>query len=175
MLLLAGAMTGYSQTVNFANNILTSPPDRLVRQSDGTPLRGVNYIAVLLYGTSDSSMVAHTATARFRAVTTTLPGTWQDTGPRTLTGVPSTPGSVVRLAVAVFDNTQFANYAAAVAGGGVLGRSAQNFDYTIPTEPPGPGTDSMVNFAGFTLVPEPSVIGLGLIGVGALFMLRRRK
>jgi hypothetical protein len=24
-------------------------------------------------------------------------------------------------------------------------------------------------------IPEPSVIGLGIIGVGALFMLRRRK
>jgi hypothetical protein len=33
----------------------------------------------------------------------------------------------------------------------------------------------MLNFEGFSLVPEPSVIGLGIIGVGALFMLRRRK
>lgn len=174
LLIMAGAMASYAQTVNFNNNILTQPPDRLVRfQGTGAPVVGQNYTAVLLYGTSDASLTAHTTTALFRVPTTASPGTWSG-GTRTLTGVPSTPGSVVRLQVAVFDNTQFANYAAALAGNGILGRSTA-FDYTIPTQPPAPGADSMVNFGSFTIVPEPSVIGLGLIGVTALVMLRRRK
>jgi hypothetical protein len=174
LLIMAGAMASYAQTVNFNNNILTQPPDRLVRfQGTGTPVVGQNYTAVLLYGTSDASLTAHTQTALFRVPTTASPGTWSG-GTRTLTGVPSTPGSVVRLQVAVFDNTAFANYAAALAGGGILGRSA-TFDYTIPTQPPAPGADSMTGFGTFTIVPEPSVIGLGLIGVTALVMLRRRK
>ena len=165
------ASSAFAQTVNFNNNILPSPPDRLVRFYNG-PVVGQNYTAVLLYGTSDSSLTAHPQTALFRVPTTASPGTWSG-GTRTLTGMPSTPGTVVRLQMAMFDNTQFANYAAALAGGGVIGRSII-FDYTIPSQPPAPGSDSMVNFVGFT-VPEPSAIALGLIGAGALFMLRCRK
>jgi len=173
---LVALVTSHAQTVNFNNNILTSPPDRLVR--DGrtglSGLVGQNYTAVLLYGTSDSSLTAHTQTALFRVPTTASPGTWSG-GTRTLTGMSSTPGSVVRLQVAVFNNTQFANYAAALAGGGIAGQSMV-FDYTIPSQPPAPGSDSMVNFSGFVVyMPEPSVIALGLIGTGALFVLRRRK
>ena len=163
-----------AQTVNFNNNLLPSPPDRLVRfQGSGVPVVGQNYIAVLLYGTSDSSLTAHTQTAPFRVPTTASPGTWSG-GTRTLFGVPAGGGSVVRLQVAVFDSTQFANYASALAGGGILGRS-NPFDYTIPTQPPAPGSDSMVGFVGFSIVPEPSVIALGLVGVGALLVLRRRR
>jgi hypothetical protein len=172
MLALVGAMTGYAQTVNFNNNILT--PARLVTfQGTSQGVVGQNYTAVLLYGTSDTSLTAHTGTALFRVPTTASPGTWSG-GTRTLTGVPSTPGTVLRLQVAVFDNTQFASYAAALAGGGILGTS-QRFDYTVPSQPPAPGADSMVNFAAFSIVPEPSVIGLGLIGIATLVMLRRRK
>lgn len=171
MLALVGAMTGYAQTVNFNNNILTPP--QLVRNATGGNLVGQNYTAVLLYGTSDASLTAHTQTALFRVPTTASPGTWSG-GTRTLTGVPSTPGTVLRLQVAVFDNTQFASYAAALAGGGILGTSTR-FDYTIPSQPPAPGADSMVNFQSFQLIPEPSVIGLGLIGIATLVMLRRRK
>jgi hypothetical protein len=174
LLIMAGAMASYAQTVNFNNNILTSPPDRLVYAPGGARLVGQNYTAVLLYGTSDASLTAHTQTALFRVATTASPGTWSG-GTRTLTGVPSTPGTVLRLQVAVFDNTQFANYAAALAGNGILGRNLTPFDYTVPSQPPAPGADSMVNFTSFTLVPEPSVIGLGLVGVAALVMLRRRK
>jgi len=167
-------VTSYAQTVNFNNNILTQPPDRLVRVTGaGTPLVGTNFVAVLLYGTSDSSLTPHTGIARFRVPTTASPGTWSG-GTRVLTGMPTTPGSIVRLQVAIFDNNYFSDYAAAVAGGGVWGRSAI-FDYTIPTQPPAPGSDSMVNFGSFTIVPEPSAIGLGLIGVAALVMLRRRE
>lgn len=170
--LVVGAITGYSQQVNFNNNI-TSPLQLVTWESDGRGVVGTNYVAILLYGTSDSSLRAHTSFARFRVTTTGSPGTWSG-GNRTLTGFNFQPGNVARLQVQVFDNRAFNTYDAALQGGGILGESTI-FDYTIPSIPPGAGTDTMVNFRAFTLVPEPSVIGLGLIGAGALFMLRRRK
>jgi hypothetical protein len=35
----------------------------------------------------------------------------------------------------------------------------------------------MLNFEGFTtsIVPEPSVVGLAVVGAGAVFLLRRRE
>lgn len=174
LVVLAGALTAYPQAeVNFSNNNLnTNTADRLVRNPGGTPLVGTNYSAVLLYGTSASSLAPHTSPARFRVTTTTQPGTWSG-GIRTLTGIANTPGTPLSLQVAVYDNVRFASYAAALAGGGILGTS-QIFTFTIPTPPFGPTAFDMINFTGF-VVPEPSVIGLGLIGAAALFMLRRRK
>jgi hypothetical protein len=181
LVVLAGALTAYPQAeVNFANNNLTptntpgQPNDRLVRFSGSrAPVVGTNLSAVLLYGTSATSLTAHTQPARFRVTTTSQPGTWSG-GTRTLTGIANTPGTQITLQVAVYDNVQYASYAAALAGGGILGTSAL-FTFTVPTPPPGPTSFDMINFASFEIVPEPSVIALGLIGAGALFMLRRRK
>ena len=176
LLVLVGAMTSYAQDaeVNFANNVFT--PSRLVRyEGTTTGVTGTNLSAVLLYGTSPSSLAAHTVPARFRVTTTTQPGTWNG-GVRTLNGIPNTPGTQVSMQVAVYDNVRWASYAAALAGGGILGTSTI-FTYTVPTPPLGPTSLDMANFPvnGFTIVPEPSVIGLGFIGAAALFMLRRRK
>ena len=179
LLVLVGAMTSQGQDwiVNFNNSNLpntTQHPDRLVRSAPGGPgLTGTNYQAVLLFAASGGSLNPAQAPARFRVSTTLQPGTWQG-GDRTLTGLGTTPGTQVQMQVAVFDITRFATYAAAVAGGGILGRSTL-FTYTIPTPPLAPDAADIVNFDGFSIVPEPSVIGLGLVGAAALFMLRRRK
>jgi len=174
LLVLVGAMASYAQdaTVNFNNNVFT--PSRFVTYSgSGAPVTGTNLSAVLLYGTSAASLTAHTIPARFRVTTTSQPGTWNG-GTRTLNGIPNTPQTVVQMQVAVYDNTRFASYAAALAGGGILGTSTI-FTYTVPTPPLGPSDTDMANFQAFQIIPEPSVIGLGLIGAAALFMLRRRK
>jgi len=175
LLAMVTAMTSFAQdhVVNYNNANLSSPPDRLVRNPAGGGLTGTNYQAVLLYGASASSLNPAQAPARFRVSTTLQPGTFQG-GDRTLTGLGNTPGTQVAMQVAVFDINSFATYAAAVAGNGILGRSAV-FTYTIPTPPLGPGATDIVTFSGFSIVPEPSVIGLGLVGAAALFMLRRRK
>jgi hypothetical protein len=175
LLALVAAMTSYGQDaeVNFNNNTLPQPPDRLVRNAGtGTAVVGTNLSAVLLYGTG-GSLAPHPSPARFRVTTTSQPGTWNG-GVRTLTGIANTPGTQVSMRVAVYDNVRFASYAAALAGGGILGQSAI-FTYTVPTPPLGPTSLDIVNFGSFTIVPEPSVIGLGLVGAAALFMLRRRK
>ena len=169
-LALAVAMSSYAQDaeVNFANNVFTPP--RLVTYANGVPVTGTNFSAALLYGTSASSLTPHPMPARFRVATTTQPGTWSG-GIRTLTGIPNIPGTVVWMQVGVYDNTQFASYSAALAGGGVLVTS-RVVPFTGPTPPLGPTSLDMVNFQ---MIPEPSVIGLGLVGAAALFMRRRRK
>ena len=161
--------------VNFNNNVVTDPNHYVIDGRTETRLTGTNFQAVLLYGANASSLTAHTLPARFRVSTTASPGTWQG-GDRTLTGMGNTPGTVITMQVAVFDINQFANYAAAVAGRGIVGSSAL-FTYTIPAPPLAPGETDFHNFRGFYVffVPEPSVIGLGLVGAVALFMLRRRR
>jgi hypothetical protein len=174
--LMALASGAYAQgTINFNNSVLTSPPDRLVRNFDGTALVGTQWGVQLYYGASESSLAAHTAAPqRFRVPTTTAPGTWATTGgTRTLTG--GGVGVPVFVQARVWNLDQFATYEAALAAGGVIGTSTV-FQYTQRLSPqPSPTDTYMDNFLGFSLVPEPSVIGLGVIGVGALLMLRRRK
>lgn len=177
-LVLVGAMASQAQDweVIFGNANLpstTAHPERRVfaDRMGGTPLVGTNYQAILLYGTSASSLNPAQGPTRFRGTAGPV-GTWVN-ATRTLTGVGNTPGTTVQMQVAVWDILQFPTYAAALAGGGVLGRSAV-FSYTIPTPPLGPDAQDLLNFDGFA-IPEPSVIGLGLVGAAALFMLRRRK
>jgi len=159
--------------VNFNNNVVTDPNHFIEFWGSGPRVTGTNFQAVLLYGTSPSSLTPHTHYARFRVSTTSVPGTWQG-GNRTLTGMGNTPGTVITMRVDVFDILQFANYAAAAAGGGILG-SSPLFTYTIPAPPLAPDATDLQNFRAFSMVPEPSAIGLGLVGAAALFMARRRK
>jgi hypothetical protein len=171
---LAAAMTSYAQDaeVNFANNVFFPP--RLVTTGAG-PLVGTNFSAVLLYGTSPSSLTPHPMPARFRVPTTSQPGTWQG-GIRTLTGIPNIPGTQVKLQVGVYDNARWASYAAALAGGGILGTSTV-FTYTIPTPPLGPTSLDMANFAAFEIpiIPEPSVAVLAVVGALVLWTVKRRR
>ena len=124
-------------------------------------------------------------TRRRRIASVRLAPAWQERGPRqpvqnrTLTG--GGVGVPVFAQVRVWDLNQFATYEAAVAGGGIIGTSTI-FTYNQRLSSPPATTDTYMTdgsgnplFQSFSLVPEPSVIGLGIIGVGALFMLRRRK
>jgi hypothetical protein len=76
------ATGAYAQgVVTFANSNLPDQPRRTVRNVDGTALVGTQWAVQLYYGTSATSLAAHTAAPqRFRAATTTSPGTWSTTG-----------------------------------------------------------------------------------------------
>jgi hypothetical protein len=178
------ATGAYAQgVITFANNVITTSTP-YVLDTAGARLTGTQYAAQLYYGASASSLAAHTAAPnRFRAAGSSLAGTWSTTtgANRTLTG--GGPTVPVFAQVRVWDLNAFATYEAAVAGGGIVGNSTI-FTYTQRLSSPPATTDTYMTdaagnplFGGFqiAIVPEPSVIGLGIIGVGALFMLRRRK
>jgi hypothetical protein len=164
-------VSAYGQgTINFANSAGTL----ITYQGTGVPVG--QYTVALLYSATDplgnaSSMSSIATTGisplagRFLGGTATTPA--------------STPaGNVAWFAVQAWQNT-FASYAAAVAGGGIVGTSSI---FSLATggggSPPGPAT-SLTAPGGFTglavaPVPEPSTIALGVLGVAAL-LLRRRK
>lgn len=162
--LLVGVSGALAQgTINFNNSTLT--PVRPVFMPDGTtPAVGTNFLAQLYYGAvgtaADSLTAVTTGPARFRPQGTDPAGTWIG-GTRTLAGF--TAGQTVLLQVRVTDATS-----------PLFGRSTL-FTYTIPAAGSPPAAFFMDNFQSFSLVPEPSVIGLAMVGAGALFMLRRRK
>jgi len=159
LLFAIGVNAAVAQTmVNFNNVVLNPPPDRLVRFTGGAPVVGTNFMAVLLYGTSESSLIAALPPARFRVPTTALPGTWQ--------------GTQVTMRVDVFDIQQFPDYAAAAAGGGILGSSAL-FTYLVPA--PGGQFIDINNFQGFSIIPEPTVIGLCGLGAFIVWAVKRRR
>ncbi len=178
-LLSLGALTGYSQSVNFGNvdlaydanaNLIDS--SKLVRDVSANPLTGTNWKAVLYAGTLANSLTQVSTPFNFRAGTTTRPGTWSG-GDVTLTGY--SQGQSIFLSVKVYDGTLFSTFESAVAGNGIVGSSSA-FAYSIPTAGAPPSSFTMSNFSGFQLaaVPEPTTIALGVMGGMALLARRRR-
>src|SRR5687767_15933470 len=73
--LTAASAHGQGTTLQFCNDCLPSPPDRLVRDVNGNPLVGTTYVAQLYTGANPDTLVATTAApAPFRAAGTPLPG-----------------------------------------------------------------------------------------------------
>jgi hypothetical protein len=178
LVLLGGTVTGFSQgTVAFLNNVtFKTAADRLVYADTvgGTKLTGTPYVAELYVGSSAASLQPVTASiAKFRSSTTPQPGTWNF-----LAGTVALPGfnigDTATLCVRVFDLTKFATYEAALAGGGVTG-SSQTFTYTVPPAGSLPNEYYMDALRAFALVPEPSAIALGVLGIAGLLLIRRRK
>ena len=180
--LLIGASGAFGQgVVAFRNDNLPGYA-RIYGPDMTTPFTGTTFAAQLWYGTSPASLQPHPTLAYFREPTTLSPGTWVG-GNRTLTGIAAPPqpgpstGPTIWLQVALWDSgpDRTITFDQARGQSGTWGVSSV-FSYTQQnSSPPNPTEDTkMLNFVGFT-IPEPSVIGLGLIGIGALFMLRRRK
>jgi hypothetical protein len=180
--LLVGVSSAFGQgVVSFRNGPadLPSPPDRLVRMPDMvTPVIGTTFAVQLFYGADPGSLTPHPTIAYFRASLSA--GSWSGAN-RTLTGIaaPATPqpgtftlGPLTWLRVDVWDSG--AGRTVPFSQATVFGSTLFQYQQRL-SDPPDTADAAMRNFVGFSLVPEPSVIGLGLIGIGALFMLRRRK
>jgi hypothetical protein len=181
LVLLAGVTGALAQgTVTFVNSgSFPTTADRNVYldRADGSAavlMVGQNYVAQLYYGADAGSLAAHSAApSRFRVSTTASPGTWAG-GTRTLTGF--TSGQTVTMQVRVWDAGNTSGTPLTSWDQASVRNASSIFTYTVPAAGAPANHLLMDNLRAFTVVvPEPSVIGLGLIGVGALFMLRRRK
>jgi hypothetical protein len=177
-LLWLPAITAVAQDVDFANDRpFTIQADRDVYFSDGTPVVGTHFLAQLYYGVSANSLtpvLAPPRTFRDVPVTDPLAGTWFRT-PRFLTGF--SPGNTVILEVRVWDGAIAPTYeeAAAVNFLGTQHGTSATFTYTIPPIGPPGSAWYMENLRSFTLVPEPAVVALTVVGIGGLLLLKRRK
>jgi hypothetical protein len=183
-LAVASTLSSFGQGhVGFANTS-TSP----VRRADGTAvptgLSGGTYLAELLYAvdgaTTDAREFGNVATRVGATTTFNTPtaGVFNGGG-RTITSI-TPPGGFGMFQVRVWDTRAGADYAAALASGNSAYQAGYSavvrVDTADSTASPLPPAASL-GLASFTLspIPEPSVVALGLLGAGALLMLRRRK
>lgn len=145
-------------SINFCNSCLPSPPDRLVRDINGVPLVGTNYVAQLYFGGSPSTLTAHTgAPLRFRIPTTTLPGTWSGAN-RTIVAA---HGQELYLQVRVWDSNTGATYDEARVSGSQYGEWAV-FTWIACPQAPQPDCELMMGFPGIQLTrfPRPSNLAI---------------
>ena len=164
----------YIPYVDFNNaRTFVMEADRHVYDVAGTPLVGTQYRAQLYFGRDAESLQPVTAApASFRDPATivglpSLAGTWVG-GARVLTGFAQ--GELAILQVRAWDSTTGADYTSAA----VRGASA-TFTYRLPAAGGTPGAEYIENFRSFGLVPEPSTVGLVMVGAGVLLMLWPRR
>src|SRR5688500_2232630 len=114
LLCTLAAVSAHGQaTLQFCNDCLPSPPDRLVRDVHGNPLVGTNYVAQLYFGWRREWLQATTAQpAPVRAAGSGLPGTWQR---RTISLVGVAPGAPFHVQVRVWDTSIAPTYEQASA------------------------------------------------------------
>ena len=113
---------------------------------------------------------ANASTAGFIRIGTNILG---QTAPQELIVNPLwEPSSLVTMQLRAWEGP-FLSYDAAVAGGACYGKSAL---WNIPPGyPPGVAPTLVGRLQGFYICPEPTVLALGLLGVGALLLVRRRR
>jgi hypothetical protein len=167
-------------TVNFANVGGGAPGSvnaPVTLSTTGAKLDGAAWLAQLYWapaGVSDpnsSSLVALTGSA---------PGTFNSgaqagyftAGQRTF---PVAGGTVVSIQVRAWNAAAGATYEAASGSAAGITGKGNVIQYTLGTPPATP--NNLVGLTAFTVspVPEPSSIALGLLGLGAVALFRRRK
>ena len=164
-------------TVNFSNIGLTGA--QIIDSTTGAAAVSGSKFTVGLYWAHDG--ITDEALFQLAGATTGIAGQagaltgLYSGGTRTVDITP--PGFFAMFQVRAWE-TSFGSFDAAATGGGLVGKSSIiRVDTGDPTVIP-PGTPgSLKGISGITLaiVPEPSVIGLSLLGAGALLLLRRRK
>jgi hypothetical protein len=156
-LILPFAAVSQDNYVVFQNSVLTPPPDRLVRNVNGDPLVGTNYMAQLLMGSSpDSLQPLPILPSRFRPEGTSLPGTWVGGN----ISIPLPPGTEVTMQVRIWDSNFGLTFDQACAFGyaGVL----PTFTWLVPGTMAPPQDHYMQGFVGGIPLPcpEPATVAL---------------
>jgi hypothetical protein len=185
-------------SVNFATGSSAGLPTALVTGSgqfafDSAGIHSANYVAQLFYSTDGTSFSAVSTQQPFFNVTASSvrAGTWKSASFSFPAAVSA--GDTVTLRVGVWDSTLFSSWDAAVAEKNSLStetatlKNGDHFQigsstFTYKTPAAGdlnPADFNMSNFTGFGLTaytvvtPEPSVVALGALGLGALLWRRR--
>lgn len=172
--LVATAMGAFAQgTVQFINNASTTV--NFHASLGGGPVPA-GYNIGLWYGVAGTMEAS--ALSLIASTTTAAPG-------RFVGGNVTTPDSTAGGGMAVFQirawQDGFASYDAAFSGGGNVGFSdmwSQITGNATPTDLPKqivPPTGGFTGINNVMPIPEPSTIALGLLGLGALALFRRRK
>lgn len=176
--ILVAAISATAQGTINVNNRITGTLDAPVFDVGGTVrLSGTGFFAQLYAGPAgagDGALVAVGTPINFR--------TGNAAGYVVVTGLDTTipsvaPGAKAQVQLRAWD-AAFPTFAAAVAGGGKNGGSnsflSQNLGGPDAAGGPPALAATLVGLQSFSLVPEPSTIALGALGIGAL-LFRRRK
>lgn len=163
-------------TVNFNNapSAVGGTGARIFDVDGTTALAGTAFLAQLYAGPTADSLAPIGATLTFR---TGAGAGFVDTAAGTARTIGSVAaGAVATIQVKAWEAASGATYEAALAAGGKTGFSNV---ITVTTGGAGEPPSLPANLTGLTsfqltIIPEPSTIALGLLGVGAL-LLRRRK
>ncbi len=176
--LLVGVQAYGQGQVDFRNRntALVPPLNAPVYGRDGTTLLGdANFVAQLYYSATETGSFTPVSVAPAAFRTGTGAGYWNPgtSATRDLTGI--APGATAWLQVRVWNLSAYPTYEAALGAGADRGLSGV-FSVTTggATTPPSVPA-AMIGLTSFSLVPEPSTIALGVLGVAGLLFIRRRK
>lgn len=180
MLALA-TVTAFGQgSVVFSNSGM--PGGGLTRSSTGALVpTGAGWSAALYWApetTADADFDRDAQQLGGSAAFGPTPGFFSGGG-RTINGL-TPPGGNAKMQIRVWETQYGSSYDAVFATGDANAEAGKSRPFIVDTANPAIGEPNagIANLIPrFTIdpVPEPSVIGLGLLGVGTLLMLRRRK
>jgi hypothetical protein len=171
---------GFSSAGTAADNRVYVTDDPATPYMSGTPAAGSAYNIAFFWSRVGAGQWTQIG-GPIAFLTGTGAGQWLG-GNRTITGL-DTAGAIVDIKAQAWETAFGNSYDAVVATGNAQANAGQSRVVTIKSKDPAnsletvPTLTSHVDWQGFALspVPEPSVIGLGLLGAGALLLLRRRK
>lgn len=162
--------------VNFNNKVSLDNINARVTDMDGNPLSGADYDGQLVWGLAEDSLAAIGAPVAFYSDRDTKYG-YINGGDVVVANGAAVQGYIAMVA---WNRADGATYAEALGNNGEVGMS-NIIPITLGGDPmdgnPPIATPNLVGLEAFTVggvIPEPSTFALGLIGIGAL-MLRRRK
>ncbi|MBK9137286.1 MAG: PEP-CTERM sorting domain-containing protein [Verrucomicrobia bacterium] len=164
----AGAMA--QGTLNLSTTPSAVGSSQVVTESDGvTKLTGPTYVGQLYAGATEASLAPIGNVSPF--LTGSGAGYWRGTpNPIAVPGIALGGSGFAQLWA--WDSS-FSSFDAALAAG----KAGKSEVFAITTgghgEPPAV-PDNLVNFKGFSLIPEPSTIALGLLGAASLLFFRRK-
>ena len=189
VLVLAAAMFAsinmFAQgTVNFGNNNATA----VINSVTGAKIvAGNSFTAELWYAPDTGSVPAAAAMAPIAGARTGIsPIAGLITGGTKMTPNTTAPGVTAYFQIRIWETAYGADWATAqttvlngrnaIAGSSDIIKVTTGNPGAIPPGTPGSlVTAGLKSFNVIQIVPEPSVVGLGLLGAGALMFLRRRK